>query len=344
MSRQRQQPRNNGRRRFLKVSAVAAAVGAFPALAAPSHSMRHTDQGVLLGADTEIQLYHPDAQTARAAIAACFAEVRRLEATFSLQEPASALSRLNRDGRLLEPPTELIVLLAKAGEYSRLTRGAFDVTVQPLWTLYARHFASATVDVAGPCRADIERALERVGYRHVEMSRECIALRRPGMSVTLNGIAQGFITDRVTEMLRAQGFEHVLVNMGEMRALGHHADGTPWQVGIADPDRPWRSRLTLPLRSQAIATSGGYGTPFDSSGRHHHLFDPRTGKSANHYRSVSVVAPDATTADALSTGLSALPPEAALRVVEDCPNVGALLLRPDGALIRAGLQLSANRT
>jgi thiamine biosynthesis lipoprotein len=116
----------------------------------------------------------------------------------------------------------------------------------------------------------------------------------------------------------------VLVNMGEMRALQGHADGTPWRIGIADPDRPWHSFRTLPLVGRAIATSGGYGTVFDAGGRHHHLFDPRSGDSANYYRSVSVIAPDATTADALSTGLSALPLQAALAVVDAHPDIGAL--------------------
>jgi thiamine biosynthesis lipoprotein len=156
------------------------------------------------------------------------------------------------------------------------------------------------------------------------------------MGVTLNGIAQGFITDRVTEMLRDRGFEHVLVDMGEMRALGQHADGTPWRVGIADPDRPWHSGWTLPLRDRAIATSGGYGTPLDSTGRHHHLFDPRTGESANYYRSVSVIASDATTADALSTGLSALAPADALAVLSRYPDASARLLKTDGEVLRAG--------
>jgi len=269
-------------------------------------------------------------------MADCFAEVRRLESIFSLQQPRSALSRLNREGQLARPPRELAELLSIAAFYSRATAGAFDVTVQPLWALYAHHFAGAIADASGPRAAEIDAALARVDYRRVAVSRERIVLDAPGMAVTLNGIAQGFITDRVTEMLRSRGFGHVLVDMGEMRALGQHADGTPWRIGIADPHRPWRTLSTLSLRNQAIATSGGYGTPFDSTGRHHHLFDPRTGRSANYYRSVSVVAPDATTADALSTGVSALPPEAALAVLRTRSDVSALLTRVDGEVLRVG--------
>ncbi|HEY7759634.1 MAG TPA: FAD:protein FMN transferase [Burkholderiales bacterium] len=336
MSKQRQGPAHGSRRRFLKISAAMAGGATLRALPALSQPARHVQHDVLLGADTEIQLYHSDARVACAAMDRCLAEVRRLESIFSLEQPASALSRLNRNGRLTDPPPELVALLDRAAHFSRITSGAFDVTVQPLWELFSRHFAVNGADVNGPAAGDIRSALSRVGYQQVQVSPERIALGRDGAAITLNGIAQGFITDRITEMLRAQGFDHVLVNMGEMRALRGHADGTPWRVGVADPDRPWHSFLTLPLLGRAIATSGGYGTPFDASGRHHHLFDPRSGTSANHYRSVSVLAPDATTADALSTGLSALPPEAALAVLDAYPDVGALLLTKEGGLLRTG--------
>jgi thiamine biosynthesis lipoprotein len=336
MNRPHAPPHRSSRRRFLKIVAAAAGAAALATRSATAPGMRHVERDFLLGTDTEIQLYHPDAHAARAAIARCFAEVRRLEAIFSLEQPGSALSRLNRHGRLEHPPAELVALLGLSRDFSRATSGAFDVTVQPLWQLFVRHFAANPADARGPAPTDIEQALSCVDYRQVQLGSERIVLGRNGAAITLNGIAQGFVTDRIAEALRAQGFDHVLVNMGEMRALQGHADGTPWRVGVADPDQPWHSFLTLPLFDRAIATSGGYGTAFDASGRHHHLFDPRRGSSANYYRSVSVIAPDATTADALSTGLYALPLAAALAVVDARPDVGALLLGNDGALIRRG--------
>jgi thiamine biosynthesis lipoprotein len=297
---------------------------------------RHEQQGVLLGAEARIRAYHHDAASARSAIDACFAEARRLESIFSLHRPDSALSRLNRAGRLSDPPPELVALLDQAAAFSRATGGAFDVTVQPLWALYADHFAAHAAGTDGPSRHEIRRALACVDYRAVEVSAALVRLIRPGMAVTLNGIAQGFITDHVTRLLRARGFDNVLVDMGEFRAVGAHADGSPWRVAIADPDRPWRSFATLPLADRAIATSGGYGTRFDAAGRHHHLFDPRTGRSAAHYRSVSVLAPDATTADALSTGLCALAPEAARAVVDARQGVSAIFIDTDGSAWTAG--------
>ena len=323
------------RRRFLTISAVAAAAAAFPALARGAMP-RHVEQDVVLGADVEIQLYHPDRVAARAAMAEAFALAKRLEAIFSLHLPGSALSRLNREGALRDPPVELVTLLHRAKACSEATAGAFDVTVQPLWNLYAGHFALHGPDAQPPAAERIEAARTKVDYRRLDTAAERIALQGSGMAVTLNGIAQGFITDCVSDMLRARGFDHVLIDMGEMRALGSHPDGRPWQVGIADPDRPWRSLITLPLRGQAIATSGGYGTPFDASGQWHHLLDPRTGRSAQHYRSVSVIAPDATTADALSTGLSAVAPDDLTAALRRYPDVGVIIVHRDGRITRLG--------
>ncbi len=190
-----------------------------------------------------------------------------------------------------------------------LTDGSFDPTVQPLWTLYADHFSNPDAAPDGPPAAEVKAALAKIGYGRILVSRDRIALADRGMALTLNGIAQGYITDRIVELLRAGGIAHCLVDMGESRAIGDHPDAHPWEVGISDPDDPTRIAETIPLVDQAIATSGGYGFRFDAQGRFNHLFDPRTGESANRYKSVTVVMPTATAADALSTAFSLLPAE-----------------------------------
>ena len=318
---------STGRRRFLFISACAAALPAWGKSGPTLHSRR----GVLLGADAQVQLYHADTQLAEAAIDASFAEARRLEALFSLHRSDSALSRLNRDGRLSNAHPELRALIATAADVSRATSGAFDVTVQPLWQLYADHFSNPDADPAGPAPDDIKRALARVDYRNVYINRDTIELARPDMMLTLNGIAQGYVTDRVVERLRSFGLQDVLVNMGEHRALGTQPGGAPWRIGLADPQRFWRTRGALALADRAVATSGGYGTPFDNNGLHHHLFDPRNGCSATSYRSVTVLASSATIADGLSTGISALPPKDARAALRAFPDACALFVARDGS-------------
>src|SRR5690606_20625021 len=129
------------------------------------------------------------------------------------------------------------------------------------------------------------------------------------MAITLNGVAQGFITDRVGGLLRSAGFDNVLVDIGEALALGRHADGAPWRAAIADPLGGNRHLFELEIGNTpgalpALATSAGSGTRFGESARLHHLLDPRTGTSASHHAGVTVAATRATLADGLSTTLS----------------------------------------
>ncbi len=298
-------PSSPGRRRVLRLVAAVGGLAMAPGLRATAAQPPEPQvwRGIALGAEASIALYHPDAARARRLIGRCVAELRRLEAIFSLYRFDSALSILNRQGFLDAPPLDLVRLLAHARSLSEATDGAFDVTVQPLWTLYAAHFREAHADPAGPRPEAIAAALERIGHGALAVDSGRIAFEKPDMAVTLNGIAQGYITDRVADLLRAGGVENVLVDLGEARALGRHHDGRPWKAGLADPLAPEQIARVVELADMALATSAGYGSRFDSRGRHHHLFDPATGRSAGRYLSVSVLAPSATVADALSTGL-----------------------------------------
>jgi thiamine biosynthesis lipoprotein len=305
------------RRRFMGITAASAALGWLPATLAEVADPRLLVEwrGFALGAAATIRLHHPDPDAARALIADGVAEIARLERVFSLFQPDSALSRLNRDRVLTAPPQPLVELLADAAGFSRLTGGAFDATVQPLWRLYADHFGRADADPDGPAPEAVRRARELVDWRGVEIASDRIALARPGMAVTLNGIAQGYITDRVIARLQAAGMTRVLADLGETRALGRHPAGRPWSVGLEDPRRPGHIARTLEISDGAVATSGGYGTRFEPSGRFHHLFDPATGGCPGHLLAVSVQAPTATAADALATACVVLPEAAARRLL-----------------------------
>ena len=158
------------------------------------------------------------------------------------------------------------------------------------------------------------------------------------MAVTLNGIAQGYITDRIAELLRARGWTDVLIDLGELRGLGGHPDGRPWTIGLPDPRRAQALIAEIPLGQRAAATSAGSGTTFDRAGRYHHLFVPRTGRSATTYSAVTVVAERATVADALSTALSVMPREQAPAVLRRVPGIDARVVEADGRLERLGTE------
>ena len=150
------------------------------------------------------------------------------------------------------------------------------------------------------------------------------------MAVTLNGIAQCYITDKVAQSLRDAGMDSVLLELGEARAIGARPGGAPWRIALADPMDPLEIGGRLALSDAAVATSGGYGTPFDAAGRHNHLIEPRSGRSAPARRSVSVVAPTATIADAASTALALLPPAAAPSVLRRLGATAAYIQDSEG--------------
>ena len=216
---------------------------------------------------------------------------------------------------------ELVALLAEARSYSERTEGAFDVTVQPLWRLYAAHFARPGADPRGPDDAEHAKAQALVDYRTVEVEPAEVRFARPGMAITLNGIAQGYITDRVAALLQDAGMSDVLLDIGEVRALGRHPDGRPWHVGLRRAAEPETVARTVTLTDRAVATSAGIASPFDVSGHHHHLFDPATGRPAQAAGQVSVIAPRATMADALSTALAVSSPARAAAFAVRFPEI-----------------------
>jgi len=300
------------RRRMIALTAAAAGLALRPGGArAEGHLV--TWRGQCLGAVALLQIHHHDRTEAERLIAAALAEATRLERIFSLYRDDSALVRLNRDGVLVAPPPELVDLLSECRRYWTLSGGGFDPSVQPLWTLYRRHFDHVDADPAGPSQEVLRQALDRVGFAHVVADPDRILFGRRGMALTLNGIAQGYITDRVVALLRAGGLDRSLVDMGEPRALGRRPDGAPWQIGIADPQDASCIVRVLDVVDGAVATSAASGFRFDRDGRFHHLLDPRSGRSGHRYQSLTVVMPSATAADALSTAYSLMPVEDIVR-------------------------------
>ena len=269
------------RRRFLAISAACCLP--VPALARDLH----VATGQALGARVTLRLSHPDAP---AIAARAMAEISRLEDVFSLYRTESALMQLNAAGVLEAPPFELLECLTLAGAVHAASAGMFDPTVQPLWALYAE------TAVQGRLPSDDERkaALALTGWPRLRIGPDRIAMD-PGMALTLNGIAQGYIADRVAALLEAEGLGDILIDTGEFRAIGGDPRGGDWPVKLAQG-------VQVALRSRALATSSPLGTTFDAEGRLGHILDPRTGLPATPvWRAVSISAPSAALADALST-------------------------------------------
>ena len=300
------------RRRLI---AISAALAVLPGAARAATDTTRLWTGQALGARASIRLAHPDGEAIAARV---MAEIDRLENILSLYRPESALSRLNRDGRLAAPPFELLECLSLAGAVYRASDGRFDPTVQPLWRLWAE----AAVVGSRPGPQAIADVRQRTGWDKVELDTTAITLR-PGMALTLNGIGQGYVADRIAVLLEEEGLGDILIDTGELRALGGQPDGGDWPVRLETGER-------LALRQRALATSAPLGTTFDQAGRDGHILDPATGMPApSTWRAVSISAPSAAIADALATAACLMP---------DKDAILAMAGRFEGARLEAGIR------
>lgn len=282
------------RQQFLRV-----ALGALASLGlAPAGATLLWRSRTLVGFGTTLSLQaaHEDESTLERALDAAVAALQRIESQMSLFQPDSALSRLNRDGVLAEPPPELLEVLEIAQSVARGSDGSFDVTVQPLW----QAFESARRAGRLPDAREVAAARRKVGWRGLEVSPQALRLGRPGMAVTLNGIAQGYAADQVRRVLAMHGIRHALVDAGEFAPLGRNAEGRLWALGIANPRDETALLARLMSDGRCIATSADNATCFSTDLRHHHIFDPRTGYSPPALASVTVAASTGATADALT--------------------------------------------
>src|SRR4030066_284183 len=248
------------RRRFITFVAAAAGLPLLVKAGGPqARPVRWA--GTALGAPASIQLFHADEAQAHAAIAAGLGELKRLEAIFSVYRADSSISKLNREGVLENAPDDFIAMLTRALLLAKISDGVYDPTVQPLWQTYFRHFTASNPDPGGPSPRDLTAALALVDWRAVEVDaeRNRVSFARPGMGLTLNSGAQGYITDRVTDVLRAHGFDRMLVDMGEPRALSAKPDGSARRIAIANPADPGSTVTTLEVGDQCGSPSGGDG-------------------------------------------------------------------------------------
>jgi thiamine biosynthesis lipoprotein len=279
-----------------------------------------------LGTLVTITVIHPEADAARAMVDDAFREIERLESILSRHRADTPVARLNREGVLGGAPKELAHVVRQALEYGALTDGAFDVTVGPLMSLYASHFAGTD---AAPADAEVAAALALVDYRALRIEDDDIFLDRPGASVTLDGIAKGYVVDRGVAALVDAGAGRVIVDAGgDMAAGGVPGTEEAWQVAVQDP-RAAGSLGVLELRGECVASSGDYMQAYTRDLRNHHIVDPRTGRSPEHTSGVTVVAPTAMDADALSTAAFVLGPDDGLALLERLDGVEGLIVTKD---------------
>jgi thiamine biosynthesis lipoprotein len=286
---------------------------------------QQTFSTICFGTEVHFRLHGITDSIFKTLSAACFSRLREIESLFSVYDPASAISSLNREGQLKNPPAEFLDLLETSLTFGEKTNGIFDISVQPLWD-WRMKWKSADLDQRAAMESTTwEATLALVDYRGVTASRSAISFAKPGMAITLNGIVQGHATDQIQSLLKNAGVKHTLVNIGEYAALGNAPDGDPWKVELA------ASGEVIPLVSgRALAVSAGSGYTFDPEGRIHHIFRPSDGANARPDSSIVVTAPTATTADALATTLAVATEIERRAILGKFPEVKFLLVGDQG--------------
>ena len=279
-----------------------------------------------LGSDVTLTVLHTQKDVAERALSAAFTELNEIEDVLSIYRPHSQLSKLNKAGFLDAPHAHLTTVLNAGQELAQKTGGAFDMTVQPLWELYFEAKNRKTL----PDDKAIAAARAKIDYRGVSMTAKRIEFKAPVNSLTFNGIGQGYAADRVLSVLKANGIEHALIDTGEFTSEGRKADGNAFRVGIQHPREPDAFVGICKMDGRALATSGDYATYFSDDFLYHHIFDPATGRSPLELASVSIVAPTAMLADALTKPVFILGKQKGLALVESMKDCDAFVVTKDG--------------
>ena len=291
--------------------------------------------GRALGANASITLYGDDEAHARQTVDAMLVEIKRLEQYFSLFLERSLIKELNTRGELNNPPSEFYHLLKAALRISEHSKGRFDPTVQPLFMAFKSCARDREAHAWGrPWEVDerVVKARALVDWQNVICTPDQIAFVQPGMGLTLNGIAQGFITDRAVDILKAAGFDQTLVNFGEYNARMPKPGTDGWRIELGRSTEDGPKRPVWSLKNSALAASERSGYVFDETLDLHHMLDPKSGTSARFWREIYVEATNATLADGASTALFATPPDEVGGLTEKLKITRALLIDCNGRL------------
>ena len=321
------------RRNFLKLSGILG-IGLTAAAAIPASAetvkfdrklYKVSQTRLAMGTFVSMTLLHTSRDQAEAAIGTAFEEIDRLTRDMNRFDRSTAVAQLNREGQLADVPPDMANVVKRALAHHRISNGAFDISVKPVVDLFKSRFSGKKP--APPTQKEMREALKLVDASRIQLAGNSILLKKPGMGITLDGIAKGYIVDKASEALSGHGIENFLINAGgDIRTSGRRQDGKPWTIAVQDPRKKQRYPDKIKMMDGAIATSGNYEVYFDREKMFHHIVNPTNGFSPNASASVSVLAKTAIDADALSTSVFVMRPEKGIRFVNSLPGCECLVV------------------
>ena len=291
----------------------------------------HRLEAPLMGTSVSVELWHEDAAAGEAAARVVMAEYHRINEAMSTYREDSEISHVNREAHRAPVPVseELFKLIARSLALSEASDGAFDITFDSV----GQHYDFRAGEL--PDAADLEAGVAALDYRLVELDEQQRTVRflAAGVRINLGGIAKGYAIERGAQLLLARGIEHALLNAGgDSRVIGDRR-GQAWVVGVRDPRNRDAVVVRLPIDNEAISTSGDYERYFERDGvRYHHILNPRTGHPVSGVRSATVIGPDATLTDGLSTTIFVMGVSRGMALIASMPGYEAVMIDADGRL------------
>jgi FAD:protein FMN transferase len=300
---------------------------------------------VLMGTVVDITIIGDDEAQLNSAAEAAFAEIKRLEGLMSHYKEGSDVGKINAAaGKDAVPVSnETFEVIEAALEISRLSNGAFDVTMGALGKVW--HFTKDDGQVLmPPSKEKVKTILKLVDYRKIilDTKSRAVKLAKEGMKINLGGVAKGYITGRAAEVLKKKGVKKGIIHAGGDMVVFNESDDSPHIIGIQDPRNKDNTIGTIKISNAAIASSGDYERFFiKDRKRYHHIMDPSTGFPADKSMAVTIAAKNPTFADALSTAVFILGPIDGMKLIEKLPDVEGLIISADGTkIVSSGLDVN----
>lgn len=279
----------------------------------------------LMGSAFELLVVHENEDEAEKLLDAGINEIKRIENLLSEFLPDSETTRINtRSTNALEAESEFLQLVERSLGISKLTKGCFDITVSPLKKLYS--FKNS--DFRFPRKEEVAATLKKVGYQSIQTTDKEIRFDNSKTEISFAAIGKGYASDKVKELWKRKGVTSGYVNAsGDLNAFGRKADGSQWNIGIANPQNTSEMLMYIPVENASVATSGDYEQYFTFEGRRYsHNINPHTGKPLSGLKSVSVFSPSAELSDALATAVYVMGREKGIDFINQLPKTHAIII------------------
>ncbi len=288
---------------------------------------KYEESRTMMNTFFKVTVYSDNKNFASQAINAAYTRMAEIEKVASIFDPNAEAYRLNQQGFIDNPSLDLVRLIRQSIEAGRVTNGAFDITVQPLLDLWGNMDLKLWEKPIEVQQAMVNEKMPLIGSDKIEITQDRIALKEPGMKITLGGITKGYAVDEAVKVLKDMGVRSALVAAGgEIGSLGTKPNGEPWMISLVNPDNTTESLATFKFAQKSVSTSGNYERYFSPDKKVSHIMNPKTGFSASDCISVTIIAANNTETDTLATSVFVLGPDEGMRLVESLDDVECFIV------------------